>query len=140
VTLFYKAQGNDEHIDLESLEMCIRSSMHHIGSIMLEQLLNADEGGYKSRSIPCNKGHKCEFIAYRDKELLTVLGHVKVNRAYYYDKKCNSGFCPKDKRLDIEGTSFSPGVRRMMGKVGAYRPFGLGHEDMKEMAGISYRP
>lgn len=38
--------------------------------------------------------------------------------------------------LDIEETSFSPGVRRMMGKVGAYRPFGLGPGDLKELAGV----
>jgi hypothetical protein len=38
--------------------------------------------------------------------------------------------------LDIEGTSFSPGVRRIMARVGAYRAFGLGHEDIKEIAGI----
>ena len=77
-----------------------------------------------------------EFMEYRDKEVLTVVGTVKVTRAYYYDRECHEGFCPKDKALDIEGTSFSPGVRRIMGRVGAYRPFGLGHEDMEEIAGI----
>jgi hypothetical protein len=76
-------------------------------------------------------------VEYRDKELLTVLGQVKVKRAYYYDRRCKKGFCPKDKTLDIEGASFSPGPRRIMGRVGAYRPFALGHEDIKEMAGIS---
>jgi len=104
---------------------------------MLEKLLNADSGGYKGRTIPCDKeGHVFEFMEYRDKELLTVLGKVKVGRAYYYDKECKAGVCPKDKALDIEGTSFSPGIRRIMGRVGAYRPFGLGHEDIKDMAGI----
>ncbi len=75
-------------------------------------------------------------MGYRCKELLTILGNVKVKRAYYYNRECNAGFCPKDKALDIERTSFSPGVRRIMGRVGAYRPFGLGHEDIKEMVGI----
>jgi hypothetical protein len=69
--------------------------------------------------------------------VLTVLGEVKVSRAYYYDRECGRGTCPKDEALDIEGTSFSAGVRRIMGRVGAYRPFGLGHEDIKEIAGIS---
>jgi hypothetical protein len=110
--------------------------MHSVGSIMLEKLINSDGGDYRGRTIPCEKGHVFEFIEYREKELLTVLGHVKVDRAYYYDKECKIGFCPKDTTLDIEGTSFSPGVRRMMGRVGAYRPFVLGHEDIKEMAGI----
>lgn len=123
------------HMDLEATEMSIRSSMHSIGRIMLEKLINTD-GGYSGRTI-CEKGHEFEFEGYRDKGLLTLLGPVDVNRAYYYDKECNRGFCPKDKALDIGGTSFSPGVRRMMGRVGACEPFALGHEDIKEMAGIS---
>lgn len=111
--------------------------MHCIGSNILEKLLNSDGGDYKGRSLPCDKGHVFEFIEYRDKKLLTVLGLVTVKRAYYHDKGCKEGNCPKDKDLDIVGTSFSPGLRRMIGRVGAYRPFALGHEDIKEMAGIS---
>jgi len=124
------------HFDLESLEIHIRSSMHHVGSIVLEKLLNSDSGEYRGRTLPCKKGHEFEFKEYRNKELLTVLGPVEVKRAYYYDQVCKKGCCPKDTALDIVGTSFSPGVRRIMGRVGAYRPFGLGHEDIKEMAGI----
>jgi hypothetical protein len=75
-------------------------------------------------------------VQYRDKALLTVVGPVSVRRAYYFDKECGIGYCPKDRALDIEGTSYSSGVRRMMSKVGAYRPFGLGQEDLKELAGI----
>lgn len=135
--MFYKDNAGNGRIDLESLEMHIRSSMHGIGSIMLEKLLNADGGGYRGRTIPCSKGHDFEFIEYRDKELLTVLGNMKVRRAYYYDKECKTGICPKDNALGVEGTSISPGVRRIMTRVGAYRPFGLGEEDIREMAGIS---
>ncbi len=44
---------------------------------------------------------------------------------------------PCEKGHDIEGTSFSPGLRRIMARAGAYRPFALGHEDIKEMTAIS---
>ena len=110
--------------------------MHDIGSKMLEGLINADGGDYRGRTIPCDKGHSCEFIGYRVKKLLTALGPVMAKRAYYYDGQCQRGFCPKDTALDIMGTSYSSGARRMMSKVGAYRPFGLGHEDLYELAGI----
>ena len=128
--------NKEGRIDLESLEMCIRSSMHEVGGSILETLLNADGGGYEGKSIPCGHGHTYEFLEYRNKEVMTVLGAVKITRAYYYDRQCRGGICPKDRKLDMEGTSFSPGVRRMMARVGAYRAFGLGHEDIKEMAGI----
>ena len=110
--------------------------MHGIGCSMLEMFVNADGSGYRGRTLPGEKGRPYEFIEYRDKKLLTVLGLVTVKRAYYYDRECRSGYCPKDRALDIEGTSYSSGVRRMMSKVGAYRPFGLGHEDLHDLADI----
>lgn len=123
-------------MDLESFEMSIRSSLHRVGRRMLEELVNADGGDYRGRTIPCGQGHPYEFVGYRDKELLTVLGPVVVKRAYYSDRECGRGYCPKDRALDIEGTSYSAGVRRMVSKVGAYRSFGLGQEDLYELAGI----
>jgi hypothetical protein len=124
------------HVDLESLEVSLRSSMHSVGSVMLEKLLNADGGDYRGRTLPCAQGHGFEFKEYRDKKVLTVLGPITLKRAYYYDEGCKKGWCPKDTALDIEGTSLSPGVRRIVARAGASGPFALGHEDIKEMAGI----
>jgi Uncharacterised protein family (UPF0236) len=125
-----------DHPDFESLEQCIRSSMHSVGSVMLEGLLNADGGGYQGTRISRDNEREYEFMGYQDKGVLTLLGEVQIKRAYYYDAVGKEGCCPKDKALAIEGTSFSPGVRRMTSRVGGYRPFELGHEDVKEMAGI----
>lgn len=110
--------------------------MHTVGSVILEGLLNADGGGYQDRKISRDNGREYEFMGYLNKCVLTVLGEVEVKRAYYYDATNKEGCFPKDKVLDIEGTTFSPGVRRMTSRVGAHRPFGLGHEDIKEMAGL----
>ena len=122
--------------DLEAFEMSIRSGMHSVGGKLLEGLLNADDGGHCGAVIPCEKGHTAAFVDYREKKVLTVLGEVTVKRAYYHDQECHTGFCPKDDSLDIVGTSYSPGVRRLMSKVGAMRPFGLGQQDLEELAGI----
>ena len=111
-------------MDLESFEMSIRSSLHQVGSRILEALVNADGGDYRGRTLPCGEGH----VGYRDKDLLTVLGPVVVKRAYYFDRECGTGYCPKDRALDIEGTSYSAGVRRMVSKVGAYHLCWWAHE------------
>jgi hypothetical protein len=136
VRRYGKERAAAHDFDLEAFEMDIREAMHGIGGKMLEALINADGGAYQGRTIRCEKGHLCEFEAYRSKTVLTVLGPVSVSRAYYSDRECEGGFCPKDRSLDIEGTSNSPGVRRMMSKVGSYRPFDPGHEDLYELAGI----
>jgi hypothetical protein len=123
-------------VDLEAYEMNIRSRMQAIGGRLLEALINADGGDYRGSRIEGENGHGYEFVEYRDKKLLTVLGPVTIKRAYYYDRQAQRGWCPKDRRLDIVGSSYSCGVRRMMSKVGAYRSFGLGYQDLYELAGI----
>jgi len=53
-----KGQGQGQgqgHIDLEATETYIRDSMHQIGSIMLEKLLNSDNGGFQGKTLPCKK-------------------------------------------------------------------------------------
>jgi hypothetical protein len=124
------------HLDLEATEMTIRASMHQVGGVLLEKLLNADGGGHRGPRLDCGRGHQAEFVDYRDKQLLTVLSPVTVRRAYYHCTTCESGVIPKDRELDIIGTSFSPGVRRLTGRVGSKEPFDEGRQDLAELAGI----
>ena len=83
VTLTFRDRDNLGHFDLGSLEIYIRTSVHGLGSQMLEKLLNADGGDYRGRILRDEQGNSYEFQEYRDKELLTVLGPLKVKRAYY---------------------------------------------------------
>ncbi len=129
-------QENIGHLDLEALELALRSSMHQIGGVLLEKLLNSDGGSYRGTKIPCGQGHGAEFVEYRGKEVLTVLSRVAVQRAYYYCPVCAGGVIPKDQELDIVGTCFSPGVRRLMGHVGGKDSFAAGRKDLEELAGI----
>lgn len=106
-----KDREQNGQLDFESLEQCIRFSMHAVGSVILEGLLNADGGGYQGRKISDASGREYKFVGYLNKGVLTVLGEVQIKRAYYYDATSKEGCFPKDKTLDIEGTTFSPGVR-----------------------------
>lgn len=122
------------HVDLEASEMAIRASSHRIGGSLLQKLLNADGGGYEGARIDCGKGHRAKFIDYREKQLVTVLAPVEVTRAYYHCEQCRDGVIPKDGKLDIVDTSFSPGVRRMMGQVGGKEAFDEGRRDLEVLA------
>lgn len=122
--------------DFEAWEMAIREKMHVVGGVLLQQLLNADQGGYQGRRVTCPQGHEAVFVEHRSKEVLTVLGPVAVERAYYHCTACQAGVIPKDQALDILGSSFSPGVRRMMSRVGGKEAFAVGREDLEELAGV----
>ena len=125
-----------EHLDLEASEMAIRAAMHQMGGVLLEKLLNSDGGGYRGAHLDCGQGHPAAFVGYRSKQILTVLSSVEVQRAYYHCPSCESGWVPKDQELDVVGSSFSPGVRRMTGRVGAKQPFAQGRDDLEELAGV----
>lgn len=123
-------------IDLEASEMAIRRSMHQVGAFLLEKVLNAEPVERSTTPVLCDQSHGAVLEGYRDKELLTVLGSVHVRRAYFHCPTCSQGVLPKDQALNIAGTSFSPGVRRMMGRVGSQEPFQLGQRDLEELAGL----
>ena len=122
--------------DLEAWEMSLRERMHRVGAVVLEQLLNTEGGGYEGSRRCCPNGHGAVFVEYRPKQVLTVLGPVEVERAYYHCPTCQAGIIPRDEALDIVGSSFSPGVRRMMGRVGSKESFQEGQEDLKELASL----
>lgn len=124
------------HLDLEASEMAIRAAMHEVGGLLLAKLLNCDGGGYRGKHIDCGQGHQAAFVDYRDKEVLTVLSSVAIRRAYYHCAPCETGLLPKDRELDIVGTSLSPGVRRMMGRVGGKESFDQGRGDLEALAGV----
>lgn len=118
--------------------MAIRSSMHQAGGVLLERLL-AEDPGYRGPSLDCGYGHQAIFVDYRYKTVDTVLSSVRLRRAYYHCPPCGRGVIPKDSEWDIVSTSFSPGVRRLMARVGGKEPFDEGRLDLQEMAGITVK-
>jgi hypothetical protein len=127
--------GRRARLDLEASEVAIRASLHQMGGVLLEKVVNADGGAYRGPQVDCGRGHAAQFIDYRPKQLVTVLSPVEVERAYYHCAVCGGGVVPKDRELDIEGTSFSPGVRRMMGRVGSKDPLKRGGGTWKSWPG-----
>lgn len=136
---FFQDRQRLGHVDLGATEFQVRGMMHKVGGVLIEQLLNSDRGGHSGQRIACGGGHQAEFIDYRTKHLETILGDVQVRRAYYRCALCpdsGRGIIPKDHELDIVGTSFSPGLRRLMARVGAEEPFDAGRQDLAELAGV----
>lgn len=121
---------------MEATEFSIRHTMHGIGSVLLEKILNSDSGDFHETALPCENGHEARFLGNRSKKVVTVLAPVELERAYYHCSDCEAGFFPKDKKLDMINTNFSPGVRKMMARVGAKESFEEGAGDLKELAGI----
>lgn len=121
-------------VDLEAVEFGLRSRMLEVGGGVLERVMNA--GADRGPSLSCACGRESRFAGYREKRLQTVLGTIRVRRAYYPCRACGTGRFPQDEVWDIVDTGFSPGLRRLMSRVGANEPFRQGGEALRELAGV----
>jgi hypothetical protein len=117
------------------VELAIRTAMSKLGASLLQDLLGLDTG-HRGPRVDCGAGHQASFVAYRDKNLDTVLGPVTLGRAYYHCSDCGVGVVPKDNELGVAGASLSPGLRAMVARVGAAAPFAKASDLLTELAGV----
>lgn len=123
-------------LDLEAIEMAVRSAMHHAGAAALSELLQFPAPAADQRTIPCGCGHPAHYRELRSKPILTAVGKVEVSRPYYLCSHCHSGQFPADVELDIANKDCSPGVRRMQALVGQEVAFDHGRQQMKLLADL----
>ena len=123
-------------LDLEAIEMAVRSAMHQAGAAALTQLLQFEAPPPDQRSLPCGCGQHAQYRELRSKPVLTAVGPATVSRPYYLCPHCHQGQFPADVALDIENIEFSPGVRRMLATVGQEAPFDHGRQQLKLLANL----
>ena len=121
-------------LDLEAVEFATREAMHCAGAAVLGKLLSGSEAA--EREVACACGGPARLHDTRSKQLMTVLGQVRYERAYYLCPQCRQGQSPRDRELDVVATEYSPGVRRMMGLVGSETSFAQGREQLELLAGL----
>lgn len=122
-------------IDLEAVEMATRSSLHQAGTAALSELLQSSSPSRPT--VPCRCGETAHYRELRRKQILTVLGTVEVERPYYRCRHCRAGQSPQDVELDVQGTVYSPGVRRMIARVGSQSSFESGRQQLERLAGLT---
>jgi len=105
-----------------------------LGAVVLENLLNA--AASFPADVPCGCGKHARFHAVRSKQVVSVVGPLTIERPYYVCAHCHRGHCPRDAELDLVGTQYSPGVRRMMAVVGSDSSFDQGREQLELLAGL----
>jgi len=110
-------------LDLERAEGAVRDGMRAIGARLLEASVAARGTGKAGPRHPCPCGGQARCEGYRAKEVQTVVGWITIRRAYYACTNCGHGQCPLDAALRLRRDSLSPGVRRLVGQVGALLPF-----------------
>jgi hypothetical protein len=124
-------------LDLEALEVAVRQQVLQLAGKAVEQRFNADLSDEVSARLRCSCGRAARYAGRRTKQVESVLGPLRLERAYYHCSSCGHGYCPWDKHLSIENTSLSPALTRMVGTVGAMVSFQEGSELLTELAGVA---
>lgn len=123
--------------DLEAWETALRAAVLAAGAAALGGLLEGIGSGRQAEPVDCpGCGHRMESRGRRVKELLTILGPVRYGRTRLECPSCRRALYPGDEELDIVGTTRSPGMRRMMARVGSKSTFKEGRDDLKALAGL----
>ncbi len=121
--------------DMRTVELAVRAAMTQLGGSLLERLLSIEDG-HAGQRVDCGQDHQAEFVGYRDKNIDTVLGRIRLRRAYYHCPTCQRGVVPRDRQLGVAGQSLSPGLRRMVARVAAVEPFAGAADLLADLAGV----
>jgi hypothetical protein len=132
----FNAGRQSGRLDLEAVEMAVRSAIHQAGAAALGELLRLPPPPDDRRARPCICGQPARYKDLRSKPVLTAVGMVEVSRPYYLCPHCHTSQFPADVELDIENTELSPGVRRMQAVAGQAAPFDQGRQQMNLLAGL----
>jgi hypothetical protein len=123
-------------LDLATAEWRVRDGLRALGARLLAAGLAARGTGQVGPRHACACGGTAGFEGYRAKEVQTLVGWIRLRRAYYVCPTCGTGHAPLDATLGVARDSHSPGVRRLMARFGARLPFGQAVDDLAEAAGI----
>lgn len=116
--------------------MAARRQALRLAARALEQRLNADTSDHAGPELPCLCGAPARYHGRHEKTFESVLGPLRLERAYYHCAPCQGGFCPRDRSLGLEQFSLTPGVLRMTGSAAALVSFEEGSGLLKELAGV----
>lgn len=98
--------------DLGVLERTVEEKMRLLGQGLLQRLVNLQPNGYKGSSILCKCGGSMKFVQHRPKNIHTVFGWIKIQRAYYHCCECGRSFVPYDKASGLGSEQISPGLAK----------------------------
>jgi len=121
---------------LEAVEMAARRQALRLAARALEQRLNADTSDHAGPELPCSCGEPAQYRGRHEKTFESVLGPLRLERAYYHCAKCQGGFCPRDRTLRLELFSLTPGVLRMTASTAALVSFEESSALLHELAGV----
>ena len=119
----------------------IEASVDEVGDFIKEEItkeiVSNLGAGYQGSRIDCAVCRsRAKYCGTRSREVITLHGRLKFNRAYYYCKVCRSSLCPTDKQLGLGRDDCSRTVKAYSARVASYLPFAVAAKELKALRRI----
>ena len=83
-------------------------------------------------------GESARFVEHRDKDIVSLVGTVRLSRCYYHCSHCHSGHFPWDQILRLSPQRLTPGAQEVVSLAGIQESFGkAAGRTLRKLAGIS---
>jgi hypothetical protein len=69
-------------------------------------------------------GESARFVEHREKDIVSLIGTVRLSRCYYHCGHCHRGHFPWDETLRLSGQRLSPGAQEVVTLAGIQESFG----------------
>lgn len=125
----------EENVSLAEIEFLLRRLILKPCVRIYEILIRRLGKGYRGSKVVCECGGCAQFKDYRKTWLDTIVGSLRLEKAYYYCGECGSGFYPLDEVLQVEkGKSLA--LRRLISLAGIQDSFESASRLLEELSGI----
>jgi len=123
---------------LSEMERDLRIKLQKMGQFLLGSwiMLQAKDDPNEHRKCPHCDG-KAKYQYKREATLLTVVGQIKYQRAYYVCPDCRKGHYPLDIALGLRPGEISAELESLSGMTGAQLAFGQGSELFEALTLVS---
>ena len=122
------------------MEAAARAAALTLMAGVVERRFHASQADLAGTVQPCACGQSARFKGRFPKTFRTALGPITLQRAYSHCKACEAGFYPRDRALQLEGSSLSPGLTRLIGTTAAQVSFAASSGLLDEVAGLQVPP
>ena len=107
---------------LGAIEDRLTALRRSVDKMLLDAVAQALRNGYRGTTMTCGCGGSMRYVSDRPKTFLTVLGDLRLRRAYYRCRQCGASRVPLDEGLGVAGEGQSMGVRTMTALVCSLLP------------------
>ncbi len=93
-------------------EQAVMQMMLSLGQGLLQRVVNRQPNGRQGNSIACKCGGSLRFLQDRSRQIHTLMGWIKLKRAYYRCPDCGSSLAPYDKLSGLGRQQLSPALAK----------------------------